>query len=258
LALFADGLLSEALTSEEKSDLTIHLYGLASQRGPARTELFPWERQWFEDALPAPPARVLLGAAGSGREAAWLVAAGYTVHAFEPVRRFASALRALVEPEGDAAVGSYADLVRAVAGETANPLAAFAVRNYDAVILGWGSLSHVIDKRERLDLMRCCDNLCHHGPVLASFFAISDQFQNRRTQSRAAAAGAHLGMRAAKSRGVAGRREAGDGFLAHAGFGHAFTPAELQSIARSIDRELCLELQEYPHATFARSSSSEE
>src|SRR5438874_1613250 len=46
--------------------------------------LFPWEKETIERFFPAPPARVLVGAAGSGREAFALSERGYEVVAFEP------------------------------------------------------------------------------------------------------------------------------------------------------------------------------
>jgi len=47
-------------------------------------EIFTWEQELFT-AEPFPPhGRILLGAAGSGRELAWLADRGYEILAFEP------------------------------------------------------------------------------------------------------------------------------------------------------------------------------
>jgi hypothetical protein len=42
-----------------------------------RDELFPWECAPFDVFFPSPPARVLIGGAGGGREALQLAARGY-------------------------------------------------------------------------------------------------------------------------------------------------------------------------------------
>src|SRR5215210_627639 len=49
-----------------------------------RASLFPWEESVIERFFPQPPARVLIGGAGSGREAFALLELGYEVVAFEP------------------------------------------------------------------------------------------------------------------------------------------------------------------------------
>src|SRR5204863_8381274 len=60
-------------------------YASASDYDPEsssfRAYLFPWEERVVERFFPAPPARVLVGGAGSGREAFALVERGYEVTA---------------------------------------------------------------------------------------------------------------------------------------------------------------------------------
>jgi len=59
-----------------------------------RSELFNWEQEAFARAFPAPPARVLVGGAGGGREAFALAERGYEVVAFEPSAALAAAMAA--------------------------------------------------------------------------------------------------------------------------------------------------------------------
>ena len=64
------------------------MYSSAGDYDPTSPEfldfLFPWEESVVERFFPRPPARVLVGAAGAGREAFALARLGYEVVAFEP------------------------------------------------------------------------------------------------------------------------------------------------------------------------------
>ncbi len=64
----------------------------AHREGPDARDLRPWEQDLVAN-LPAPPARVLLGGAGAGREAYALEALGYTVVAFDPAKRLVEAMQ---------------------------------------------------------------------------------------------------------------------------------------------------------------------
>ncbi|MBW2212243.1 MAG: hypothetical protein JRG67_14615, partial [Deltaproteobacteria bacterium] len=41
---------------------------------------------------------------------------------------------------------------------------------FDAVLLGWGSFGHVLQRADRLELLRACDHIAPHGPILLSIF----------------------------------------------------------------------------------------
>ena len=245
LAHFAEGFVLSGLNATEQTDLTIAIY----DQHAGRTEsLFTWEKTWFEAVLPPPPARVLVGGAGRGREVLALRAFGYAVDAFEPTPTASPQLSAAVGP-GLALTGSHEDLVRACRGER-GPLAALAARRYDAVLVGWTSLSHVLDARERYALFEVCQTLCPHGPILASFFLSYDPALERR--SRARKWGAALGSKLARARGFTQPAAAPgfDRFLVHAGITHVFDRAELEALGRSIGRTLELEPMPYAHATW--------
>ena len=249
LEAFVEGALSRALSPDEKMDLTVYLYDLRAGAGGGRRErLFDWEVQWFEQALPPAPAHLLLGAAGAGVEARWLTARGYKVDAFEPAHHFGLSLRSAVG-DGLSATGSYADLIEAVRGDD-NTLRIFAVRRYDAVILGWGSLAHVLGAAVRRRLFAACDALCPDGPFLASFFARAGAADAGR-RSRAAAAGQSAGQLLARARGVHAEPNSAR-FLSHAGFIEPLPLAELDELAAASGRIVELFQDEYPHATFRK------
>lgn len=164
LASARDGmwsLLQGALSADEKSRLGVALYDASGDYRDAPD--LPWERAWLERALRERPApcRVLVGAAGAGREAALLAGWGYEITALEPSSSHARTCRENV-PTARVIEARYEDLAarRVLTGET-----------FDAVLLGLGSLSHVLDAGVRIELMRALSRACPSGPILASVLA---------------------------------------------------------------------------------------
>jgi hypothetical protein len=118
------------------------------------------------------------------------------------------------------------------------------------VQLGWGSLTHVLDARERERLLVACARLAPNGPILVSFLT---QAFGAGDAGRAARLGARLGRGLAgplaRLRGAApaaGQVAFGSWF----GFAHLFAPGELEALARAAGRRLVHEpTTSYPHAT---------
>jgi hypothetical protein len=245
IGLFSEGLVLAGLHAAEQTDLTIAIYDRSDQR---MHTLFPWELTWFEAALPRPPARVLVGGAGQGREVLALRGLGYDVDAFEPAPHSLPQLCAAVAA-GIALTGRYADFVRAHQGAPSS-LGALAAQRYDAILLGWTSLSHVPEVGERHALFEACRASCPRGPILASFFYSSGPPVER--GGRARAWGTRIGRIIAKARGIERAAAAGgaDHFLMHAGVVHVFEREELEALARTVDRKLELEPLPYAHATW--------
>ena len=133
--------------------------------------LFPFEEQAFARFFPPAPARVLIGAAGGGREAIVLAQRGYEVVAFEPSAPLIAGLAAHV-PEGlqiTAFRASYEDLPRlepALPGGLAAGLA--ELPRFDAAILGWGSFSHLLSEARQIAALQAIFAVTD-GPVLVSF-----------------------------------------------------------------------------------------
>jgi hypothetical protein len=162
-------ILNGLLRDTEKEALSIDLYDASFRPDNDHDGLYEWEQQWFERRLPASPASILIGAAGAGREASALRKLGYHVHAFEPS---ASAFRLCQSKLGSEFVdeASYKDLIATVLRGKSTRLRLASEATFDAVLLGWGSFGHVLQRADRLELLRACDHLAPHGPILLSLF----------------------------------------------------------------------------------------
>jgi hypothetical protein len=216
-----DVLRSEALIAlvppEQRGSLTLESYDRNSLFRSLEHErrVFPWEREAVERFFPPPPARVLVGGAGSGREAIWLRGLGYQVAAFEPAPALARLLELRCPREQMLAceTAGYEDLVAGIP----------AIRRhapYAAVVLGWGSLSHVADSRVRRDLFERVRSLSPEGPVLLSWIPPKPSGPRRETLR---ALLRRLGLR---------EKTHNDSYQAHLGFVHSFDQAELEDLVR--------------------------
>ena len=206
-------ILNRGLRNGEKEALSVDLYDASFRPENDHDGLYPWERQWFERRLPSPPASILIGAAGAGREAVVLRDLGYEVPAFEPsASAFRLCQRALGHESVDRA--SYGDLVATVLRGEGTPLRLPPDATFDAVLLGWGSFGHVLRPTERFELLRACIHITPNGPILLSIF---------HPTSAATASGTHF--------------TPWGGFLAQP------TVEELERHAKALDRELVVSLQ---------------
>jgi hypothetical protein len=141
----------------------------------ARQGLFDWEQRLVRDCLPPPPATILVGAAGGGRESLALAHLGYSVVAFEPVARLAGSLAhvAAAEPRIEPLLGRYEDLP-VLRRLDQSGLVNLAERlPFDAALFGWVSFSHGTDTR-RIDAL-CRVASLTRGPIVVSYFPASAQ-----------------------------------------------------------------------------------
>jgi len=243
----ATGVLHEALTVDEKVAVGVRLYS-ASPAGEDRTTLFDWERRWFERRLPAAPARILVGAAGAGREAVALVKMGYRVDAFEPAVRPAARCAQRLGDGAEVVAARFEDLSRAVLDGDGDLWV--ARRRYDAVLLGWGGLTHVLDPDERVRIVAACARLAPEGPILASFWFRGGAPAGR---SRGLQLGMAVGRGVRALRGLPAPAHEPLRFAGRYGFGHSFTHEEIEALARGAGRVVewgDLKRAGYPHATF--------
>lgn len=239
-----EGMGLSLLSDQELNALTTACYG----RSPtgSRTTLFEWEAEWFARDLPPAPARLLVGGAGGGRELHWLREAGYAVTAFDPVPA----------PDSGVLCASYEDLLPgAAAGHrlagpspTAAPRAILAGAPYDAVLLGWGSITHVPGAARREAVLRALRGLCE-GPVLMSYWRGGSATEH--ADARATRLGLRLGQRMARRiGGDAGERDPhSDHIFAHLGYAHGFTEDEVRSLASSAGYLATCYGGAYAHAT---------
>jgi hypothetical protein len=160
-----DELLLNALGAEERDAVTIALHDDANSHflpGSAffAEGLFEWERR----ALATPPfpqsGHVLVGAAGGGREVRALLDRGYRVTAFEPSASLWAAAAA-AHPAATVLRGTYGDLDGA--------LRSLAAQEFDGVIMGWGSLSHLTTAPQREAAVRALRRLAPRAPLVASY-----------------------------------------------------------------------------------------
>lgn len=141
-----------------------------------RAGLFPWEARAIARHFPPSPARILIGAAGGGREALALAEQGYAVTAFEPARRLATSMRQQIGSSYQlgAFVGRYEDLPFVETLDEPRQRADLRTLGpFDAVILGWASLSHLRTDDQAVAALRALGALTA-GPLLVSYFARKD------------------------------------------------------------------------------------
>ena len=239
--VFLGSLAGEALAAEELERLTVRLYATAPEDYSSGS-LYDWEAALFARELPAPPASVLVTAAGSGREARVLSGQGYAVDALEPVPAMAAAC-AGVPGIGTVLRATHDDLVGAVEGR-GGVAAALAARRYDAVVVGWGSFTHVLGRTRQRRLLAACDRLAPSGPVLISFFARGKRAPPR---TRARALGVRVGQALAARRGLE-PKGLQIGFAWHLGFTHQYTAEEIDELAAEIGRTAEVGMTPYGHA----------
>ncbi len=247
---FMSGLLTTSLSRRHLQSLSPRLYD-AHLHTHRNHGLFEWERAWFRNRLPDRPARILVGAAGAGREAEPLAAFGYSVDAFEPGPRSAGMCERRLGRTGRVFTGSYGDLAAAVLDGEANPLSPLAGEEFDAVLLGWGSLGHLLVPSERARALHAAAALTPTGPVLASFFLASDgttELDDSKARSAGELVGRVLGGRSAARSLV---------FVSRYGFMDAVPKLEIDELAKEMGRSAVWEQAAwgYPHVTLSPSQS---
>lgn len=171
-------LMCIATSAERRQEITVSLYGPQPQYLPGGDSfergLFYWEDEFLDRAEVSHGARILVGAVGGGREALFLAQMGYDVVAFEPSDLVEGALAAVRDlPHVTILRASYGDLIDALQ-RSQGPLGEFTSEPFDAVILGWGSLSNLISRPTPVELLTAIRNREHRTPVLSSFITPSE------------------------------------------------------------------------------------
>lgn len=248
-----DGLRDELLLAwipqEERAGLTAAVYASQQTYFPGghrfRSGLFPWEKKAFDSPLFPRSGRVLVGAAGAGRELVALVERGFDVVAFDPCAPFAEAARGVADPTKSTVIhASYGDLVAAAEGR-GGPLASAVAGAFDAVVLGWGSLSHVLPSSERTSLLRAVRTLAPTAPVLTSFALLPDSAAPPESKGRVR----DTLRRAFTALHAPGVSEAGDHFFVDGGFFAYLGSDEIVRLAWAAGYEVAhFEDTSYAHA----------
>jgi ubiquinone/menaquinone biosynthesis C-methylase UbiE len=180
-----------------------------------RRGLLNWEQAAIERFFPT-RSKVVIAAAGGGREALAMVAQGFDVVAFDPDARLIEQCRKRLTTEQTQRL--------TLMPAPPNAVPAFAHATFDAGIVGWGALTHMTSSAVRMAFLRSFAALLKPGaPALISFHL-------RPPQSRADS------LREAIAKGVAaitfGRQpQPGDRFRIEetSSFLHLFTPEEVKT-----------------------------
>ena len=156
--------------------------------------------------------------------------------AFEPTDLFDSAVTVAANHDGSRVWrADYADLVR-VAKASDGVLRELVGETVDAVILGWGSIGHVLDPSDQLAVLRAAKRLAPDAPLLCSYLGESNQ-SGRRAQVRA------------QLRRLRPTMEPRVRFRSDVGFYYAFQPGDIDFLAAQAGYRVALEdWDDFPHA----------
>lgn len=235
---------------DRRSAVTTAIYDGQRSYGPGgelfALGLYEWERRLIATPpFPPPPARILLGGAGGGREVVPLRDRGYEVWSFEPSPELVAGAQVEISARAGASliVGDYDDLVRAVRGESTR-LSSIASQDYDAIILGWGSLSYVVPEATRLSLLVALKTLAPNAPLILSFIP------RLASDERGRPAALRRGLRRVLTRlGGQPASDNGELFVPWGGFASALPLDEIERLAlQSGYRPAILETEPYGHA----------
>ena len=140
-----------------------------------RRELFRWEQDAVARWFPAPPATILVGGAGGGREALALAERGYRVIAFEPAAALARSLAgAPASTPIEVFLGRYETLPVVSSLDGGNAIRLDERAPCDAAIVGWASYSHLRTEARRVQTLQNMAAVCR-GPILLSFYPAKHQ-----------------------------------------------------------------------------------
>lgn len=215
-----------------------------------RPRLFTWEQRAIERFFPPPPARLLIGGVGGGREAFALAELGYEVVAFDPSRQLVDTMLTRCGEQSQIVplIGGYQELpnLRDAVSGVGVDLSTFGL--FDAGILGWASYSHLRSEEEREHALSEFRNRVQ-GPLLVSFF-----------HDASPAGKASKPRRLRRWRPGKFNRDPGNAFSVHVGFYHRVSHERLnQTAARCGLRVLDVTTEEntesWPHAVLISSSA---
>ena len=122
-----------------------------------------WEKDAFDRYFPAAPARVLVTAAGGGREVNELLARGYTVCAFEPALGLSLLCEEIARHDSEFTFTRLG--YDQFTAETGVPFEGL----FDAVVVGWGSFGHLPNQHMMTQLLSKLRKMCPAGPILLSW-----------------------------------------------------------------------------------------
>jgi hypothetical protein len=142
-----------------------------------RSGLFEWETAAIVNHT-SPGSRVLVPAAGSGREVIALTNMGYRAIGYDPNPVLVRSGRSLIDE-----IGSAAELWPSEGAAIPDDIGG----RFDAVLFGWGGVSHIVGSRRRTETFRqLIERLEPDGVAIVSFLWRSDDSTTFRTIHRIA------------------------------------------------------------------------
>ncbi len=188
-----------------------------------------WEARIVDERF-TPGSRVVVTAAGGGREVLALAERGFEVEGFEPNEALVEAGRRLIAERGAAATLD-------VSGRDAFPGAGPC----DAVVVGWGSYIHIQGRARRVAMLRAArESLGPGGVLVLSFWERPDAEGRYFRVVRAVAS---------TVRRLRGRAPAELGDTMRDTYVHVFTRAEIEAELADAGFEVAeIHSRPYPHA----------
>ncbi|MEE2787721.1 MAG: hypothetical protein VX589_10310 [Myxococcota bacterium] len=242
-----DGALGDILfgvtTDDEKNAITRICYARTGHTTPSSTwSLAEWEHAWLSSQLPASPARILVCGCGWGREVMALRDLGYEAVGFDP------AIDDQTTTPPEIIRADFDDFTAAALDGAANALHPLLEKPFDAILFGWGSLTHVLSPAHRARIFEAAQMLCPRGPLLGSAWLRSDEGPVRRGEYRRRVL--DVAQRLARLRGLVPNVEEQFLFSPEFGFGVYIAHDELKAVAQSMDRLVDVKTLPQGHFTF--------
>lgn len=209
-----------------------------------RQSLFDWEKKLLQAPFPS-SGKILVGGAGGGREVSALLKRGYRVWAFDPVSTFVRDM----ELVGDGHEGlkvwqdSYENFSQNASTDSGNYFREHSIDDFDGVVLGWGSFSHLLSDSSRCDLLQVIRKIAPKAPVLLSFLTRNESQTSRWDRMRP------FLRKSFRMMGARNQLKEGDTFYPGSGFVHLFSPEEILELASESGYHVFVfEKVPYPHA----------
>lgn len=196
------------------------------QKKTVYTELFDWEAKWFDYDLPDPPAKLLVGGAGKGREIKELLARGYEIVAFDPAVDCIDEAKNIFQDNNSVVfhTGSYEDLLNKEGKELRKSIE--DPQPYDGVLLGWGRFTHVFGEKMRIGILEYLRGVCPQGPILLSYWDGNIMLNKGRMWRLGNALGKPIRI----LQGIKTEYSARDDISLFAGYAHVFNTEEIKKI----------------------------
>ena len=234
IGILQEGFLLGILSNKDLTELTKEYYQSASMYGNDEynfSGLYPWERRvidtYFRDCK-----KVLIGAAGGGREVIALSGLGMEVDAFECDPHLVEDSIHFLDK-----AGIKGRIVLAPPDTVPEGLGI-----YDGVVVGWGGYHHIIGRDTRVRFLeQCRKHMKADAPLLVSFFMLHGTTRYQRLIFKIASLFRSLRMNKEPL-------ELGDS-LKYTGFCHLFSNDEIEEELNEAGFDLIFfSNDEYSHA----------